>query len=171
MARLDVSPDSSLAPLPHIPHTGERAVRAGPYELYASGTMYDMCIAPGTVLVALTAPSKTMHYDDGSYIWLLLEDFGGVPDDWALRLEEAVIPELASGQRLLAFCAGSHGRTGTFLASLIALLESPEETPDPIAAVRARHCKEAVETLAQAEAIFALRNQDLPAHYRRSVHF
>ncbi len=51
------------------------------------------------------------------------------------------------------------------LGSLIALLESAEETPDPIEAVRTRHCHHAVETLAQAEGIFALRGQELPQKY------
>ncbi len=96
---------------------------------------------------------------------LYLRDFGGVPTNWRELLEERIIPRLEDGDDLLAFCAGSHGRTGTFLASLIALLETPEETPDPIAAVRERHCHEAVETKLQAEAIFALRGQAVPQHY------
>jgi protein-tyrosine phosphatase len=62
-----------------------------------------------------------------------------------------------------------HGRTGTFLASLIALLEDDHTTPDPIAAVRERHCEQAVESVAQGEAIFALRGQPLPRKYRRTL--
>ena len=121
--------------------------------------------ADSTILVPLTMP----RFDLGSehkIIWSVLEDFGGVPDDWEVFLSSVIIPELQSGHHLLAFCAGGHGRTGTFLASLVALLEDPEETPDPIAAVRERHCSHAVETTAQAEAIFALRNMELPVRYR-----
>ena len=77
----------------------------------------------------------------------------------------SVIDELERGQKILTFCVGSHGRTGTFLASLIAVLETAEETPDPIEAVRLRHCHHAVETLAQAEGVFALRGESLPERY------
>ena len=93
-----------------------------------------------------------------------LVDYGGVPEYWEEFLE-VVIDELKKGKRILAFCVGSHGRTGCFLGSLIALLESEGETPDPIAAVRERHCDHAVETKAQAEAIFALRERPLPEKY------
>jgi hypothetical protein len=65
------------------------------------------------------------------------------------------------------FCDGGHGRTGTVLASLIALMESSAKTPDPIAAVRARYCDQAVETLDQARAIYRLRGEDLPLRWAR----
>lgn len=95
-----------------------------------------------------------------------LEDYGGVPDNWREFLEEVIIPELAAERRVLVFCMAGHGRTGTLLASLIALLESDEQTPDPIAAVRQRYCRFSVETLEQTEAVFALRGKELPAQYR-----
>jgi hypothetical protein len=76
-----------------------------------------------------------------------------------------VIPLLAESKKLLGFCMASQGRTGTWLASLVAILEP--DTADPIAAIRQRHCQHAVETLAQAKAIFALRGEELPAKYRR----
>lgn len=121
--------------------------------------------AASTILVPLTMPRLVLGSEQ-NVIWCLLEDFGGVPDDWEQFLSSVIIPELQSGHHLLAFCAGGHGRTGTFLASLVALLEDEEETPDPIAAVRSRHCFHAVETTAQAEAVFALRNKELPVQYR-----
>lgn len=95
---------------------------------------------------------------------LPLKDYGGVPPNWRELLNE-VIGELRQGRSLLAFCVGGHGRTGCFVGSLIALLESAEETPDPIKAVRERHCTHAVETRAQATAIFALRGEALPQWY------
>ncbi len=97
-----------------------------------------------------------------------LKDFGGVPENWASFLREQVVPLLACGQKVLAFCIGSHGRTGTLLASLIAILEP--EVLDPIAAARERHCAKAVETLAQARAVFALRGQELPACWQGKFH-
>lgn len=148
-------------------HTGE-PVRVGPYQVLAGGTMYwkgDMVLLPKAELIipltthGFTFPSGQEVYD------LVLKDFGGVPKDWERRLRQDVIPELESGVTILTFCAGSHGRTGCFLGSLIAILESPHETPDPIAAVRERHCLHAVETFDQAEAIFALRGQEVPEFY------
>ncbi len=147
-------------------HRGE-AVKVGPYTVYAGGMQY---FQPGDsagfdLLIPLT--SSRMPFDFGHRYEILaapLVDYGGVPPEWGNFLE-MVVTELKSGAIILAFCEGSHGRTGCFLGSLIALLESKEETPDPIAAARARHCHHAVETLAQAEAIFAIRGETLPAHY------
>lgn len=151
---------------PPCSHRGE-GVKVGPYTIYAGGMQY---LEPGdsarfSLLVPLT--SGRMPFGFGGRYKILaapLVDFGGVPRKWG-SLIHVVVNELDSGETILAFCEGSHGRTGCFLGSLIALLESKEETPDPIVAVRQRHCHKAVETLAQAEAIFAIRGESLPAHY------
>lgn len=95
-----------------------------------------------------------------------IRDFGGAPDGWESFLRQEIIPLLEKGEKLLVFCSASHGRTWMFLASLIAILESREETPDPIEAVRERHCCHAVETPVQAADIFALRGEPLPEKYR-----
>jgi len=92
-------------------------------------------------------------------------DFGGAPRDFKGALQ-AIIQEALQGTNLLLFCDGGIGRTGTVLAGLIALLESKEETPDPIAAVRQRYCPIAVETYAQAQAIFQLRQQPVPPAHK-----
>lgn len=174
----------STAPMP--PYRGH-AVSVGPYTVFAGGTIYlqssDLNLAD--VLVPLTGvaeyefgatytvtsarqPSGITALEPGrSYTMLVgrLPDFGGVPDKWEWFLRSRVIPLLADGKKLLGFCMASQGRTGTWLASLVAILEP--DMPDPIAAIRQRHCQHAVETLAQAKAIFALRGQDLPEKYRR----
>jgi hypothetical protein len=149
-------------------HRGN-AVRVGPYTVLAGGLRYLTAedFAGADVLVPLTQLKQPVNHP---VINLALPDFGGVPVDWRQRLEQLIIPELAAGKTLLAFCFASHGRTGTFLASLIALLESAEETPDPIAAVRQRHCREAVESLAQAQGIFALRGQPVPEQYCNTLY-
>jgi hypothetical protein len=161
------------APPPHPQHRGQ-PVRVGAYTVLAGGTrdLHPNDLAKADVLVPLT--DTGIPYAFGRRYEVLaapLQDYGGVPENWRQFLEGVIIPELESGRKLLAFCVGSHGRTGTFLASLIAILESPEETPDPIAAVRARHCSRAVETKAQARAIFALRGQRLPRRYMREFTF
>ncbi len=165
MTRTTMLPRST-AGRPHVPHTGEHAVKVGSYEIMAGGTLGPLAKpAASTILVPLTEPRFVLGSEQ-HVIWYVLEDFGGIPDDWEQFLSSVIIRELQLGHRLLAFCAGGHGRTGTFLASLIALLEDEEETPDPIAAVRERHCSHAVETTAQAEAVFALRDMELPVQYR-----
>lgn len=155
---------------PHVPHEGD-AVQVGEFVICATGTMYGLGYLddPDMVYVPLTVVPPSTFGHDSTVIEAILPDFGGVLDNWQEFLEETIIPELQAGQKLLAFCAGSHGRTGVFLASLIALLETPEVTPDPIAAVRQRHCEEAVETVAQARAVFALRGQPVPAYYRKRL--
>lgn len=156
---------------PHQPHVGS-GVAVGPYEVLATGTQYEvnpafghLFDAPDTVLVPLTPQFPGAFGNHYQMLWAPLKDFGGVPADWEWFLTGTVVPMLQGGQTLLAYCVGSHGRTGTFLASLIALLETEAETPDPIAAVRERHCEKAVETLEQAKAIFALRGQAVPTEY------
>jgi hypothetical protein len=100
---------------------------------------------------------------------LPLADFGGVPEGWLDLLMEYIIPNMRSGYRVCVFCVGGHGRTGTVLASLIAILESKSDTPDPIQAIRERYCYRAVETLEQAEGIFALRGQQVPERWKESL--
>lgn len=91
-------------------------------------------------------------------------DFSPPPPELKWLLEERVIPLLKEGKTVLVFCAGGHGRTGTFLASLLALLEP--DIKDPVAEIRTRYCSHAVETDEQARAVFALVGKDVPEVYR-----
>lgn len=149
-------------------HHGQQEIRVGPFVVRAGGTSYFRTgdFGPADLIIPLTIGALPfefgMRYD---VLAAPMQDYGGVPEYWKEFLER-VIEELADGRKILAFCVGSHGRTGTFLASLIALLEDELETPDPIKAARERHCGKAVETFAQAEAIFALRGAPLPEQYR-----
>lgn len=168
----------------HEPHRGMQAVKVGPYTVYLGGTMYfeagdadcfDVLIPltetglPFGVMVAIDTADGVKHMPPlsaGKYYQVLplpIIDFCGPPDNWVETLRDKVVPPLASGKKVVAFCAGSHGRTGTFLASLIALLEP--DVADPIAAARERHCHHAVEMRVQAEAVFAARGETLPKHW------
>jgi hypothetical protein len=69
-----------------------------------------------------------------------------------------------AGHRVLVCCTGGHGRTGTFIAAMIALAEA--DGVDPIEAVRARHCDHAVETFGQIKAVFAVRGQEIPEKWK-----
>lgn len=91
-----------------------------------------------------------------------LADRGGVPECWP-EFIAWVVEQIKKGKKCLAYCTGGHGRTGTFGASVIAVMEP--HTEDPIAALRQRHCDEGVESLKQAIAIFALQGKEVPAKY------
>ena len=184
--RKTAAPPTSRAPQP--PYRGN-PVRVGPYTVLAGGTRYleSADLDKADVLIPLTGckelnfgqlyqltaaeqPSGITAFTPGKTYKVLvgkLPDFGGVPDNWEAFLHERVIPLLASGATLLGFCFASQGRTGTWLASLIAILEP--DVDDPIAAVRERHCEHAVESVAQAEAIFAIKGMPVPDFYRQSL--
>jgi hypothetical protein len=101
----------------------------------------------------------------GAFIPMLqveLQDYGGVPNSWP-QFIEGVVKYIKSGKKVVAYCVGSHGRTGCFAASLIAVMEP--EIEDPIAEIRKRHCSHAVESEKQATAIFALKGLPLPQKY------
>ncbi len=152
----------------HPPHRGN-PVRVGDHAIGIGGTRY---LVPadldGVDLIVPLVDREPLPFAFGRRYHVLaapLPDFGGVPPDWP-DLVRTVAGDLAAGRRVLAFCAEGHGRSGCLLGSLIAVLETAAETPDPIAAARRRHCALAVETAAQAEAIFALRGEPLPQIYQ-----
>jgi hypothetical protein len=153
----------------HAPHVGA-AVAVGPYTVLAGGLQYLKTLPewPGNIIVPLTNEPLPPQAESCAVVPLYLPDFGGVPSDWMFRLAD-ITDALAAGATVMAFCMAGHGRTGTFLASLIALLEDDHRTPDPIKAVRERHCEHAVESVAQGEAIFHIRGRTLPRKYRSTL--
>ncbi|GEM_PF-1060867 len=160
-----VEVESPEGGLDHPEHRGN-PVKVGNFTIFLGGTRYliEEDLVGYDLLIALTdnlpplprVPVTIWNYG--------LEDYGGVPEDWCDFLK-VVAKKLTRGKKIMAFCVGSHGRTGTFLASLIALMEPGTE--DPIATARERHCGKAVESLEQAEAIFALRGQEVPEKYKK----
>ena len=158
---------AGLGPVgPVCSHRGQKSVKVGPYQVYLGGTHYleQEDFDSVDVIVPLTDGLPELRFGK-MYLILAapLADYGGVPDEWEDFLRKQIVPLLQKGKKILAYCVGSHGRTGTFLASLISILE--KDSQDPIATARERHCHKAVESLAQAKAIFALRGQKLPQKY------
>ncbi len=156
----------------HEPHLGDKPVSIGGRHIWAAGTTYGAQMTGGRLphfdaYVALDNVSVVGHNE--TVLAFPLTDFGGVPEGWLDLLMADIVPDMRNGYRLCVFCVGGHGRTGTVLASLIAILESEFDTPDPIQAIRERYCYRAVETLEQAEGIFALRGQQLPERWRKSL--
>ena len=156
----------------HQPHRCD-PVKVGPFTVYAAG-IHDLGTSEleefksdtNSVLVLLSEDQLDWHCNSVDYTVLHqpMEDFGGVPENWKGFIQK-LFDLLVGGKRVLIACSKGHGRTGCCIASLIAFIESGERTPDPLAAVRQRHCREAVETRKQAEAIFALRDEPLPTRY------
>lgn len=151
-------------------HNGATAVKVGKYKIYLGAEAYITAeaLSKADVLVPLNGdlPRKLPFSKKYMILSAYLMDYGGVPSNelWKALIDNT-IKELKSGRRVLAWCAGSHGRTGTFLSSLIGVLEP--NIDDPIKAARDRHCKHAVETLRQAKAVFDLIGKELPEHYKK----
>ena len=143
-SRADEDPAAELESRP-CAHRGN-PVRVGQYTIFAGGTNYLGLedLLEFDVVISLTYVSvktrKLLVRRGVKLKYHPLKDFGGVSDNWQEFVQE-IIRDLEEGKRVLVFCIGSHGRTGTFLASLVALLEPGCE--DPIAAVRERHCQHA----------------------------
>ncbi len=68
------------------------------------------------------------------------------------------LPRLAAAQgvkKIVAYCLGSHGRTGTFLAAT-AMVGLRLNAVQAVAMIRAKHCESAVETHSQVEFLYDL---------------
>lgn len=100
----------------------------------------------------------------GNHLYLPIRDFNIVPEEsisvfgWELL---QVYGELTAGKRVLVYCAGGHGRTGLFLASLLAMAR-----PDlnPIMEIRDQYCFRAVETPAQEEQVARMHDAARAIH-------
>lgn len=146
-------------------------VAVGPYKIWVAGAPFlkDGDLDDFDLIVPLAKEELPMIFGKQyqilcAYLYDSFEEgeLAGVWPDFVKR----IVAELKAGKKILAFCFRGHGRTGLLLASLAALLESKEETPDPIAAIRERYCKKAVECRFEAELIFALRGEEPPERYK-----
>jgi hypothetical protein len=150
-------------------HNGADPVQVGPYQIHLGGLQYLKAedLESFDVLVRLDRQISIPGGARGcqQVLEAFINDYQPPPVDYRKFLEEVLIPELAAGKKVLVFCIGSHGRTGTVLASLIALLEP--DVRDPIKMARSRHCHKAVETYDQAKFVFDLRRQEVPEIWHR----
>lgn len=114
---------------------------------------------------ALTNTLFTSLYTEG-YLGVVygmaFPDRGVLPRKVHNRLCGAILEEAKAKQRVGFYCTGGHGRTGTILASLIAMIEKPE---DPIEVARKRYCEEAVESKVQAELVFSMMGKKITKKY------
>ncbi|MEK7556576.1 MAG: hypothetical protein AAB538_01220 [Patescibacteria group bacterium] len=131
-------------------------VSVGQYTIYAGGTQH---FQPGDLegydlIVPLVEDHRLPVFPDGANVRRYeIQDFQAPPKDFPEFLRE-LIGELEADKKILIFCVGGHGRTGTVLSGLKWLLEPA--LGNPIAAVRMQYCRHAVETQFQIAAILAL---------------
>jgi hypothetical protein len=148
-------------------HDGMSPVKIGGKDVWLTGTMRmnPDSMVDKNLIVSLTGKLPVGIGSVGVYLPMYLvemRDYGGVPNGWK-NIISIMAEFIQKNNKLIAYCAGSHGRTGCFAASLIALMEP--DVKDPIAAIRERHCHHAVETLEQARAVFAIRGKSLPKRW------
>jgi len=97
-----------------------------------------------------------------------MKDMSVVPPNF-YQFVKTLIKFLDAGNKVLVYCMGGHGRTGSILAALIALLEPGVR--DVVDEVRKRYCEHAVESNGQKEALdyVRVRTQANPRHNRADV--
>lgn len=152
---------------PECNHTGAEPVEVGGTKcLYLTGTRHVSFKTPLHDIDYVIALQPTLLSNmTGKWQNVLsvnMEDMGGISD-----LAASTIPIIADllkqGNKLLMYCIGSHGRTGSMLAMLIAHMEP--EIEDPVAEARKRHCKKSVESFSQIEGIFKFAKKPIPPIY------
>lgn len=152
-------------------HTPEKGCAVGKWKLYptAEKHIFPRVMDCFDVLCPLTESGGfNMNYNEfcGLIMWIPIKDFSA-PDALRLRVSAQRIVELMQhGNNIALWCMGSHGRTGTVLATCIGLVE-PDV--DPIDTVRARHCSHAVETQGQIEVVFKALKRALPEKWKAKV--
>ncbi len=96
------------------------------------------------------------------FVILDWSDQGSIDDDWYKGIVEMIVGWLKEdGARVEVGCIGAHGRTGTLIAGVIAMVEDLSAA-DAIEAVRDRHCKRAIEGYAQECQVYRFRGEPVP---------
>ena len=160
-----------------------QAVNVGDYTILASGSSR----APGGIGKAMPGPKESwptlgVYLDRGwlshlggiaatgcespieswwPFILVDWPDFGAIRQDYFASLIRQIVRALEDGGRVEVACQGGHGRTGTVLAGVLAVVESlsPEEA---IESLRERYCDDAIEGHKQVELVFRLMGEEPP---------
>lgn len=143
-----------------------KSVQVGDTFIYACAQRdVDIAVKTGFDVISPLVQSAGTEFNGyyGLLLWFPIPDMTA-PEPKRLRIHaQRLITYAKAGNHVVTFCHGSHGRTGTVLATCIGLLE-PDV--DPIDTVRARHCEHAVETQSQVEAIFKALERELPEKWK-----
>lgn len=76
--------------------------------------------------------------------------------DWWERLVEFLLSGEMDGEKVIFYCHGGHGRTGTALSIILALSGELPKGKDPVAKIRKLYCDDAVESWSQVDYIEAV---------------
>jgi protein-tyrosine phosphatase len=140
-------------------------VSIGQYTIYAGGGMYlTQNHKEGfDLLVDLRDEKIPREINFGTvadnYLYLPIVDYQTVSEGCEAAFRWHLLDvylRIRKGERVLVYCAGGHGRTGLFLASLLALVEP--EIKDPVAELRRRYCSRAVETPEQEAQVASMHS-------------
>lgn len=86
----------------------------------------------------------------GEIVYYPITDMDVLPDDVLNKLVDAIVARLQAQKRVAVFCVGGHGRTGYAASCVLHRLGYD----NPITFLRKNYSMSAVETEAQAEAVF-----------------
>lgn len=153
----------------HHEHKAIKPITIGGFPVYLGGRSYIPKNVIYSMDIVCPLNGNMPEVDFGRKITLVscaLQDYGGVPKEWPAFINH-IVKSIQAGKKVLGYCTGGHGRTGTFAASLLAVMEPA--IPDPIAEIRKRYCKKAVETINQADAVFAFRGTLAPDSYLKEL--
>jgi len=124
------------------------------------------------LFVTLNGNLPRTCFGDGLLVYdCTLPDFGMLEDInlWC-KFMNFFLEEARKGKKILAYCTGGHGRTGTFGASMIATAEGAGNPDlDPVKEIRTRYCTEAVESYKQISAVFKILGKPVPEKYEEPV--
>ena len=95
------------------------------------------------------------------YLYTDWPDMSPVEQEPLAVIVDAVIAALGKGQTVEIGCTGGHGRTGTVIAGVLAILEGLD-AGTAIAETRKRYCVSAIETFKQEEMIYHLLGETPP---------
>jgi protein-tyrosine phosphatase len=134
------------------------AARSDLRDWYPAGTILLNCtgIEPAETITVPRGLEVLQQYStDLPYITINWSDGGAPPvtiDFWT-ELPKVLLD--AGYKRLLVYCMGSHGRTGTALAAL-AMVHMKMLAPAAVRMIRDKHCTDCVETYSQTDYLFGL---------------
>ena len=101
---------------------------------------------------------KAYPWEDGHSFQYLINDMQAPKDAVSfVKLIEWLAGEIKLGKKVHIGCIGGHGRTGTVLAALVAIMEN---RTDAISFVRKHYCTKAVESEKQIEFLVKYFSQE-----------
>ena len=153
-------------------HRPDKPVAVGDFHVYpfSYSDSREKDLLPMNYIYALTGSLYARLYHEGFkglVFGVACPDGDMLPVAVTRQISEIVKNKTKGGKKVGFYCLGGHGRTGTLLASLIAIEEQPE---DPIAVARERYCQYAVESEKQAKFVFDLLGKPMPKIYKRPVY-